>query len=67
MTCLCRHRVGREVRLQPVRNHAERMWVVSTNLCPLNTQERSDTCSTGGWVGLGAGLVGTESLAPTEI
>ena len=40
------------------------MWVVSTNARPLHTQEKSNTCSTGGWVGLGAGLVGSGNLAP---
>jgi len=39
--------------------------VVSTMLCMLYPWGRPDTHCTGGWVGLGAGVDGTENLAST--
>jgi hypothetical protein len=43
-----------------------RGWVVSTMLRPLYPRERPDTHCTGDWVGFGAGLDGTEKLAPHQ-
>ena len=40
--------------------------VVSTTLRPHYPQGNSSSDSTGDWVDLGAGLNGTENLAPTE-
>jgi hypothetical protein len=44
-----------------------RRWVVSTTLRPLYPRERPGTHCIEGWMGLGAGLDGTEILAPTGI
>jgi hypothetical protein len=44
-----------------------RKWVVSTMLCMLFPRGRHVTYCTGGWVGLGAGVYGTENLASTRI
>ena len=43
-----------------------RRWVVNTTLRPLYPQQRLGTLCTGGWVGLGADLDGTENLASTD-
>ena len=42
-------------------------WVVDATTVPLYPWERSVTHCTRGWVGLRAGLVGAENLAPTGI
>jgi hypothetical protein len=46
---------------------ATRGWVISTTPQPLFSRERPGTHCTGGWVGLEAGLDGTENFSQTEI
>ena len=62
MTCLCRHTGQPNIQLQLTRNPA-----VEGHGWPLFTRERPGTKCTGGWVGLGTGLDGTENLAPIGI
>lgn len=63
MKCLCRYRWGGGgVALTHSQPDTRRRWVTSTTLWPLYPLERPGIHCTGGWVGLGAGLDGTENL-----
>ena len=60
-------RVGGDIGAAHLQPATTRRWVVSITLRPLYLWEIPGTHCTGGWVGLGAVLHGTENLAPTGI
>jgi len=71
VTYHCKQRGYAELYSQLAPTHSQpdprRRWVVITTLRPLGPQENLCNLCTGGWMGLGVSLYGTENLASTGI